>query len=141
MPEVEIDKKTRWECQRCGECCRGIILSMNKNLSVVKDGKVICKFFDSSNNFCLNYNERPFICKLYPFVIDLGNIVEDGVARPEKAFLLDNIKIHSECSGYGKGKRIFGNKNLQRKFEKLGEEFAVRFKVCFEEGGDVRDII
>ncbi len=25
MPEVEIDKKTRWECQRCGECCKGIL--------------------------------------------------------------------------------------------------------------------
>jgi Fe-S-cluster containining protein len=141
MPEVEIDKKTRWECQRCGECCRGIILSMNKNLSVVKEGKIVCKFFDFSNSSCLNYNERPFICKLYPFVIELHNIVEGDAAKPEKAFLLGNMKIHFECPGYGKGRRIFGNKNLQRKFEKLGEEFAFRFKECFEEGGDITKIM
>lgn len=114
MPEVEIDKKTRWECQRCGGCCRGIIISANKNL---------------------------FICRLYPFVIELDNIVENGVARPEKAFLLGNLKIHSECLGYGKGKRIFRNKNLQRKLEKMGHDLAIRFKECFERGGDVSGVI
>ena len=74
MPEVEIDKKTRWECQRCGGCCRGIIISTNKNLSTVKDG-------------------------------------------------------------------IFGNKNLQRRLEKMGHDLAIRFKECFERGGDVSGII
>lgn len=141
MPEVEIDKKTRWECQRCGECCKGIIISTNKSLSIVKDGKVVCKFFNSENNSCLNYNERPFICKLYPFVIELDNIVEDGVAKPQKAFLLENMKIHSECKGYGKGKRVFGNRNLQRRFEKLGHDFTLKFKECFEKGEDVAKII
>lgn len=141
MPEVKIDKKTRWECQRCGECCRGIIISTNKNLSEVKEGKVICRFFDFSSNSCLNYDERPFICRLYPFVIELGNIEEEGVARPEKAFLLGNLKIHSECPGYGKGRRVYGNKNLRRRFEKLAYTFAVRFKECFEDGGDLKEII
>ena len=141
MSELEIDKKTKWECQRCGGCCRGLIVSRNKNLSLFKDGKVICRFFDSSANSCLNYDERPFICRIYPFVIDLDKVVEDGIARPEKAFLLENLKIHSECAGYGKGKRIYGNKNLQRKLEKLGHDFAIKFKVCFEKGGDVSEII
>lgn len=113
----------------------------NKNLSVIKDGKVICKFFDSSSNLCLNYNEMPFIYRLYPFIIDLENIIENGVARPERAFLLENMKMHSECKGYGKGERVFGNKNLQRKLEKMGHEFAVRFKECFEKGGKIDSII
>ncbi len=108
---------------------------------MVKDGEVICRFFDFSSNFCLNYKERPFICRLYPFVIELDNIVEGGVADPSKAFLVENMKIHSECPGYWKGKRVFGNKNLERRFEKLGEEFAIRFKECFEKGGDVRQVI
>lgn len=141
MPETEITKNTKWECQRCGECCRGIILSKNKDMSVLKEGRILCKFFDADNNLCLNYNERPFICRLYPFVIELDNIVEDGVARPERAFLLENLKIHSECPGYGKGKRVFGNKNLQRKFEKMAYDFALRFKECFEKRKDISEII
>lgn len=141
MPEVKIDKKTRWECQRCGECCRGIIISAKKSLSVVKDGKVVCGFFDFSNNSCLSYNERPFICRLYPFVIDLDNIAEEGVARPERAFLLENLKIHSECPGYGKGKRVFGNKNLQRKLKGMAYDFAIRFRECFEKKKDSSHIL
>ena len=113
----------------------------NKSLSIVKNSKVVCRFFDSSDNFCLKYGERPFICRIYPFVIDLDKVVEDGIARPEKAFLLQNLKIHSECPGYGKGKRVYGNKNLQRKLENLGHDFAIKFKVCFEKEGDVSEII
>lgn len=141
MPEVKIDKKTRWECQRCGECCRGIIISAKKSLSIVKDGKAVCGFFDFSNNSCLNYNERPFICRLYPFVIDLDDIEEEGVVRPERAFLLENLKVHSECPGYGKGKMVFWDKNLQRKLENLGSDFALKFKACFEKDGDVDSVI
>jgi hypothetical protein len=130
---MRIDKKTRWECQRCGKCCRDFIVDKRKSISEVREGKVVCKFFDYSEKRCLNYGERPFICRLYPFVINLENIVEDGVARPEKAFLLENLGIHDECPGFGKGKRIFGNKNLLRKFDKMAREFAVRFKESFEQ--------
>ena len=75
MPEVPVDKKTRWECQRCGNCCKDIVLTKSESLSIMKNGKPICKFFDEKTKLCLNYENRPFIRKIYPFVIDLDNFV------------------------------------------------------------------
>ncbi len=120
MPEIEVTKRTKWECQRCGECCKGIIVSKEKSISVVENGKHVCRLFDGSAKTCRDYENRPFICRIYPFVIGLDNIVEGGTAKPRKAFLLENMKIHSECPGYGKGRRVFANNSLKRKFEKLG---------------------
>ena len=140
MPEEKISKKTRWECQMCGMCCTGPILTKEKNLSVEKNNDQVCKFL-SKEKICLNYNERPFICRTYPFIISLDNINENGTAKPQKAFSLENLKIHSECPGYGKGKRIYANKNLQRKFSRLAYDFALRFKECFEKGKDISKLI
>ncbi len=132
MAEREIDKKTKWECQLCGECCNGIILSQNKSLSVEKNGLPVCQFL-GENKRCMSYEARPFICRLYPFVIDIRKIVDEkGTARPRKAFELENLKIHDECPGYGKGKRVYANKNLQRRLDKLAEKFANDFKDVFE---------
>ena len=50
-------------------------------------------------------------------------------------------QIHEECPGYGKGKRVVGNSKLRRQFEKLGYDFAVKFKEAFEKGEDVSKII
>jgi len=142
MPELNIEKNTRWECQKCGKCCTGPIISQKENLSIVKNNKTVCKFLDENTNLCLNYNERPFICKIYPFIINMNKIVgEDKVARPRQAFLLENLKIHSECEGYGKGKRIYANKNIQRKFENISLEFAIKFKECFDKKEDFSKLI
>ena len=140
MPEVPITKKTRWECQGCGGCCRDNILSHEKSLSMIKEGKPVCKFLDE-NNRCTNYGERPFICRIYPFVMNLDSSIKKSVARPQEAFKLENLKIHTECPGYGKGKRVYANKNLQRKFDKLGYDFDVRFKKAFEKKIDVSEVI
>ena len=55
--------------------------------------------------------------------------------------MLENLKIHSECKGYGKGKRVFGNKNFQRKLDKMARGFALRFREAFEKERDIPDII
>lgn len=127
MSEEFVTKKTKWECIKCGDCCKGIIISKNQNLSIIKDNKPICKFLD--NNICINYLNRPFICKLYPFIIDIDKIMShDGIARPQNAFKLENLKIHTECPGVGQGKRIYANANLIRKMERLSMDFSLRFK-------------
>ena len=77
MPEVDIDKKTRWECQKCGDCCNGIILSKDKSLSVMKDGHFLCKNIDFEKKICLKYSERPFICRLYPFILQVEKIMSE----------------------------------------------------------------
>ncbi len=141
MPEISIDKRMKWECIGCGVCCKGVIPSKKEDLSVLKEGKRVCKNLEEDNR-CNDYLNRPFICRLYPFVIDLDNIAgADGVARPQQTFILENIKIHTECPGVGNGKRIYGNKNLQRKFEKLALEFSEKFKQSFEEGKDFAELL
>lgn len=142
MPELAIDKKTCWECVRCGSCCRDIVMAKGKELSVMKDGKAVCRFFDEGTKVCLNYEERPFICRIYPFVLDMDAIKgADGVARPQKAFLLENLKIHNECPGLGKGKRIYANKNLLKKFEKLALEFAINYKRYINKEIEIDELI
>lgn len=137
----QIDKKTCWECQQCGQCCRGIIITQNKSISIEKDGLPVCKFLGDDNR-CINYDERPFICQLYPFVLDLSKIMDEkGTARPKKAFELENLKIHDECPGFGKGKRIYANKNLQRKLEKMADKFADDFKAVFEKKKEIKDVM
>ncbi len=129
MPELAIDKKTQWECIRCGACCEGIIVGKSRDISVIKRGKPVCKYLDEDSKLCLNYENRPFICRIYPFVLDMDAIKgADGVARPQQAFKLENLKIHSECPGLGKGRRIYANKNLLKKLEKLALEFAINYK-------------
>ena len=109
-------------------------------MSIAKDGKIVCKFLDG--NVCFKYNERPFICRLYPFVIEPETMVDnEGIARPQKAFLLEHMKIHTECCGFGNGKRALGNKSLQKQFDKLGLDFAKKFKQSFEEGKDISEMI
>lgn len=140
MPEIEITKKVRWECQRCGKCCKGIIMSKKKNLSILKDGKHVCKSL--TDKLCSMYNNRPFICKIYPFIMDITKCVDDnGVARPQKSFLVENLKIHTECSGYGKGKRVYANKKVQKELKDLGYGFALRFKDAFDKKIDLNEVI
>jgi Fe-S-cluster containining protein len=142
MPEAAIGKDTCWECQKCGACCRDIVMLKGKSLAVVKDGKPVCKFFNEEKKLCTSYAERPFICKLYPFVIDLDKIkAADHVARPQLAFRLENLKIHTECPGYGKGQKIAENRALLRKFEKLALEFAENYKRYIDKEIGLFDVI
>ena len=74
--------------------------------------------------------------------MDLDKIKdEDGVARPWKAFELENLKIDNECKGYGKGKRVYGNNRLKRHFERLAEEFGFSFKKAFDKGKNPEEVI
>lgn len=141
MPPVSITKKTKWECQNCGKCCKGVILSKNKSLSIVVNGSPICKYLNK-DNLCTNYNNRPYICRIYPFVVDFSKMIfPGGIARPSIAFSLENLKIHSECPGYGKGKRIYANKNLQKKFKKICYDFSIRLRNAVKKKVDIDEII
>lgn len=129
MPTVPIDKKTMWECVNCGECCKGIIPSEKKSLSIEVDGKLTCKNLDMESKLCKDYENRPFICQLYPLFVDFDKMRgADGVARPRIAFALENLKIHTECKGFGKGKRVYANKNLQKKLDKICYDFSIKLQ-------------
>ena len=57
MPNVVIDKKTQWECQRCGKCCHDLIIDKGKTMSIEKDKKTVCKNLDDSK-LCTIYNKK-----------------------------------------------------------------------------------
>ncbi len=38
-----------------------------------KDNKYFCSFFDVKKNICSFYQQRPFDCQLYPFLLNLQN--------------------------------------------------------------------
>ena len=142
MPIIPLTKKTKWECQHCAKCCRDIILSKNKSFSIVVDGSPVCKYLETSTNMCTDYENRPYICRIYPFVVDFDKMLgSDGVARPSIAFSLENLKMHSECLGYGKGKRIYANKNLHKKLDKICYDFSVNLKKAVKKEIDADEIM
>jgi len=133
---LDITKNTSWECQMCGKCCAGPIIDKRADLSSYG----VCRFL--VDNTCSIYNERPFICRLYPFVADMEKVVsQDGVARPKQAFRLENLKLHPDCPGVGKGKRIYANSRLIRQLDRLAEEFAQGFKESFKKGRPIEEYI
>jgi Fe-S-cluster containining protein len=124
MPIVPITKNTRWECQRSGMCCNDLVITKQKSLSVEKEGKLVCKNL-TENKHCSIYPKRPLICKIAPFVPNQEVLMsQEGVTSPQKAFNLEKMSIHTECPGYGKGKRILKNKKLKKEMENVGQEFA-----------------
>jgi hypothetical protein len=55
-------------------------------------------------------------------------VYENDTPRLKIAFQLHMIKLHTEYPGYGKGKRIYANKALHKKLDKLSLEFSYKFK-------------
>lgn len=107
----------------------------------MKENKPICKHLTDANH-CAQYSERPFICRIYPFVVDYDKMRSaDGIARPKQAFALENLKIHTECPGYGKGKRVYANKALQKHFDKLCYDFSLNLKKAMDKKIKVKEVI
>ena len=79
--EVDISKK--WQCQKCGKCCQGIVNVKDKGLSIIRNSKIMCRFFDHVLQQCTNYTKRPLICKIYPFYIDMKDQSVFEAVKPE----------------------------------------------------------
>ena len=107
----------RWECVRCGKCCRTLDVSLSfeeeatlKNVrsdSIVygKIGAYIrrvngkCLFYDESSRSCSIYSIRPRACRLYPFYVRKSG--------PENARYGNlYVFVHSSCEGIGAGKSL-----------------------------------
>ncbi|MFT4303420.1 MAG: YkgJ family cysteine cluster protein [Candidatus Woesearchaeota archaeon] len=142
MANVSINKQTKWECQQCGKCCNGLIISKQKSLSIIDDGCFVCKHFDKKTKLCnIHDDTRPFICRIYPFIPNIESILStDGIAYPRRAFALENIKIHTECCGYGRGQRVFVNKQLHKTINKLSLEFSENFRLAHQKKIALEDI-
>jgi PAS domain S-box-containing protein len=89
-----IPGKTRFECQRCGECCR----YARKVAQLTYEP---CLFLTPENT-CAKHDNRYLVCKWFPFWI---------FNSPKYGPLLT---IKPYCSGYGKGHPVDYNSTLDR---------------------------
>ena len=81
-----IPGKTRYECQRCGECCR----YARKVAQLTYEP---CPFLTAGNE-CAKHDRRYDVCKWFPFWV---------CTHPVRGKLLT---IKPYCDGYGKGKLV-----------------------------------
>jgi Fe-S-cluster containining protein len=129
MTLVPVDSRTRFTCTECGKCCKGYILSKKVDLSIMENGIVRCKHL-SNKNLCTIYDDktRPFICHMFPFFPDIEKIKEmkEKGLPPKNLFSPENLLIHTECDGFGKGKRVVANNQILKELKKNEEVFVAR---------------
>lgn len=119
MQEKEdVTKLTRWNCQECGKCCQSIVNVKGKSLSIVKDSKIMCRFFDPVLKHCTNYDKRPLVCRIYPFYIDMSDKSVFEAAKPK------NLKIDKDCIGIGIGKKVIQNEKLITSLEDIAVQIS-----------------
>lgn len=80
---IVIPGKTRFECQKCGECCRYARKISQFNYDP-------CPFLTAGNT-CSKHDTRYAVCKWFPFFV---------YTHPK---LGEVLTIKPYCSGYGKG--------------------------------------
>jgi len=102
------------QCKECEGCCR---FSHKKNVWTPKlsqeesasnclkeldtvefEGQFKCRFL-SANNLCQVYNDRPFECMLYPFILTIKNNKVFVSAHLSCPYILDK-RYSKEFSGY-----------------------------------------
>ncbi len=109
----------RWECVRCGKCCKTLDVSLSfeeeEVLKTVRPDSVVygkigayvrrvdgkCVFYaeKSGKGMCTIYSLRPKACKLYPFYVRNSG--------PENArYGSFYVFLHRECEGIGVGRPI-----------------------------------
>ncbi len=102
-----LDEK-KFECEKCGECCKPKILCSEEDIDRIKktgllersfieqdnsDDKVMkqkydkedyyCIFFDTKSNMCKIYDHRPEVCRKYPF---FDNGLKIKSCKPKEIF-------------------------------------------------------
>jgi Fe-S-cluster containining protein len=142
MPLVKVTDSTRFECTKCGRCCHDLIISKGIPFSIKTDSGFICKYFDNSSKLCTIYSQRPFMCKLYPFLPDYDKTLDEKqIAHPLRPFMIENLSIHTECPGFGNGKKIVANRKLLKHIESIAYYYADALKYSFEKKEDIRKFL
>ena len=94
---VDIGEVTCWECVMCGKCCGNVFsrtwldVSLTSFVGDPVDG--YCQHYNRSSGICSIHENRPNICRGYPFILR-----KDGDSF--------KIQVHRKCSGLGKGEII-----------------------------------
>lgn len=112
---VIVDENMHWECQKCRECCK-TNKEVIKKIFGMKPDKNECPFLQ--NNNCKLENNKPLICKLYPFFPGINNNL--------LSFAIGKLTVFAGCPGLGKGKKVAENKGLLEKIDKNAKELMER---------------
>lgn len=121
----------RWQCVRCGDCCRSVfdeawVKFMGGDID--KDGQCINLDGTPGKTRCAIYERRPNPCRVYPFSL---RKVEPGKYTPV---------IHRKCPGFGEGPEIDRMRRIAQTVKCSNEELARDRKIDltdFEETGCV----
>ncbi|MFH1972436.1 MAG: YkgJ family cysteine cluster protein [archaeon] len=127
---VLVDEDIRWECVNCGRCCFKIGDEFSLHLFGVKTDNGKCVKFDKR---CTIYNERPLGCKMYPFYPDW-----ERLKKGEISFNVGGLQIDSDCSGFGSGDLVVGNKKLFKKLKKVALE--LKEKMIENRSGKIKEL-
>ena len=121
----------KWTCLSCGSCCE--VLMPN------------CKYYDKDNYLCLNYENRPWMCRQKlllgdEFAIDTCNLI--GKLREWKDGLKDKTKCDRVAEAitniiFGATKEQLNNiqsKLTQDDIDKISKDME-EYKDAFAKGG------
>ena len=124
---ITIDKDTRWECQKCRKCCKTNKEAIQK-IFKLETNKDECPFLE--NNNCKRENNKPLICRIYPFF--------PGVNEGKISFAIGKLTIFSGCPGLGKGEKVSENKELLKRIDENAKELTER--MVLKSQGKIKDI-
>lgn len=83
----------KFNCERCGACCRNIDKSIH--FAALDKGDGVCLYLDEESNLCSIYENRPLLCNVdlaYKSYFQNFMSLEDYYAKNYKACeLLKNI--------------------------------------------------
>jgi len=120
-----VSEETRWECQRCGNCCTvpewgRENMKMLLGHELQPNGRC---FYLNEKNMCRNYSERPLICRMHPFHPDKESL---KIGKPD--FSAGKLLISKSCKGLGCGEKVFRNRQLMKKLGRIAEELSAKIK-------------
>ena len=124
---IVVDENTRWECQKCRECCKTNKELVEKIFNI-KSNTDSCPFLE--NNNCKRENNKPLICRLYPFF--------PGLSDGNFSFAIGKLTVFAGCPGVGKGKKISENKELLKKIDITAKELMEKFALKLQ--GKIKDV-
>ena len=122
-PEPQpVTYSTRFSCTLCGKCC---FVSQKTFKEVFEkfgwktkeDGSCVNL---TKDNKCSIYDERPLICRLYPFQINPKDLVKGDVDLHA-----DRLWIDPNATGFGQGEFVVGTPEVDKMLIDIGKRVEV----------------
>lgn len=127
FPTRPVLRGDRWECIRCGSCCRNDFEEDWLKSLIPEYVEEVCHGFCpyaigyDELSLCLRYRGRPNACKAFPFTLKAN---ADGRY---------NLVLHARCQGFGKGEPIDARKKITEIVKYSNREYKRKNKAIFSQ--------